>query len=272
MAGRLLTIHCVPNSEADLRTAAGPLAPGTAHIWYTTIADGERYAERYEGFLDDIELARAERFRFAADRMRYVVGHGMLRRILGHYLRTPPATVRMERGPHGKPYLESGRLFFNMSDTKDAVMVAVAPDQEIGADIETMARSVDHGAVAQHYFTPEEVTWIMDGKPARLGKRRFLELWTRKEAVLKASGVGIMEDLRVLRVDAPRNTNTITHPEFVRMAAPQYHVRTWRLGREHVVSLATGTSLNDVHFLDIGALPQAGPDILTPRPRTGGGN
>ncbi|MBK6774278.1 MAG: 4-phosphopantetheinyl transferase family protein, partial [Flavobacteriales bacterium] len=58
-----------------------------------------------------------------------------------------------------------------------------------------MSRRVDHLSVAEHYFTPEEIAVIASSAD---GKRQFLDFWTRKEAVLKASGVGIMDDLKIL--------------------------------------------------------------------------
>ena len=77
-------------------------------------------------------------------------------------------------------------------------------------------------------------------------KRRFLEFWTRKESVLKASGTGIMDDLHSLRVDQPRNDLTIRHPEFVAMAAPAYHVHTWHVGACHLVSAASPEEIREV--------------------------
>ena len=57
--------------------------------------------------------------------------------------------------------------------------------------------------------------------------------------MLKASGVGIMDDLRALRVDAPHNAMTIEHEAFTTMAAPEYHLHTLHVGTDHLVSLAS---------------------------------
>ena len=183
-----------------------------------------------------MEQERAERFRFDVDRERFILGHGLPRSVLGKYLTRDASLVRMARGPFGKPDLERKDLRFNMSDTKDAVLIAFANKLEIGADIETMARDVDHQAVSEHYFTAPEINVINAAEHE--GKRRFLEFWTRKEAVLKASGVGIMDDLRALRVDALRNTMMIEHEAFITMAAEEYHVQTLHVGAQHLVSIA----------------------------------
>lgn len=235
---RPLVVLCAgPEPATLLEPAARQTTPtqGAVHLWYAPL---ERLRERlaaYTELLDPVEVDRMRRFRFTIDRERFILGHGLLRTLLGGYLERDPSLLRFTRGPYGKPFLERKDLRFNLSDTKDAVLIAFASGLELGADIETMAREVDHKAVSEHYFTPPEIRVI---EAADDPKRRFLELWTRKEAVLKASGVGIMDDLRVLRVDAPRNSMLIDHEAFVAMAAPQYHVRTWHFGSDHLVSLA----------------------------------
>ncbi len=218
----------------------------TVHLWYATL-DGlrPRYAELND-LLDPVEQERAQRFRFDTDRERFILGHGLLRSLLGKYLDRDGSLVRMARGSFGKPYLERKNLRFSFSDTKDAVIVAFASELDIGADIETMHRHVDHDAVSEHYFTVPEVREIQAAGTGAGAKRRFLEFWTRKEAVLKASGVGIMDDLRSLRVDGERNTMVIAHEAFMSMAAEEYHVHTWHVGPDHLISLASPARLKEI--------------------------
>jgi 4'-phosphopantetheinyl transferase len=237
--GRDLTVYCFGVEEARLLAEPPPLAPGHAHIWFARLEALRGRIPAYRALLDEEELARADRFRFEVDRERYIIGHGLLRMLLSHHTGIAPQAVTTARGKYGKPYLEDRSVHFNLSDTKDAVLIAFATE-EIGADLETMTRTVDHLQVAEHYFTPAEIDWI---KRSDDSKRRFLELWTRKEAVLKASGVGIMDDLRVLEVHGACNRMRISHEAFVADAAPEYVVRTWRIGAEHVVSLAGGREL-----------------------------
>lgn len=237
--GRPLTIHCATTDPLEPSVPDGVLRPteGSVHIWYAKLDDiRPRHAE-FDRLLQPEEQERAQRFRFDTDRERYVLGHGLLRVLLGRYLTQEPASIRMARGRFGKPYVEGSDLHFSFSDTKDAILVAFATGAEIGADIETMHRKVDHEGVSGHFFTGPEIGAITAAGPN--AKRRFLEFWTRKEAVLKASGTGIMDDLHSLRVDQDINELTIRHPEFVAMAAPLYHVQTWQVGADHIVSMAS---------------------------------
>lgn len=233
--GRSLTVHCAgPLPDPTDRGRAW--AQDGVHLRFALLSDLRERLDDFIRWLDAEEKARMDRFRFDLDRERFISAHGWMRELLGQRLGVPPEALRFRRGPHGKPVVEGHDLPFNLSDTKDAVVMAVSDAGEIGVDVETMARRVDHEAVSAHYFTPEETAHIAAGEDP---KQRFLELWTRKEAVLKASGVGIMDDLHVLRVDQAENTCTIIHPAFIALAAPAYRVRTWHVDPHHIVSLAT---------------------------------
>ncbi|MEO7081748.1 MAG: 4'-phosphopantetheinyl transferase superfamily protein [Flavobacteriales bacterium] len=250
-AERSLIVHCEgPESAQFDRSSPGPIADAVPQVWFATLGSIQDREERYHKLLDEEELARAERFRFPKDRNRYILGHGLLRETLGHYLGLSAKELILRRGEFGKPFLEGNPVHFNLSDTKDAVLVAVAMEP-IGADIETMTRSTDHERVAEHYFTASEVVSIA---AATDGKRRFLELWTRKEAVLKACGVGIMDDLKSLNVGDKLNTMTIQHPDFVRLVSPEYHVRTLNVGNDHLVSIAASHPIAKLRLFE--ALPQ----------------
>ena len=235
-AKRSLIVHCEGPASVRLETAPpGTLVKGVPQVWFATLASMQDREERYHALLGEEELARAERFRFEKDRNRYILGHGLLRETLGRYLGRSARELVLHRGEFGKPFLEGDPVHFNLSDTKDAVVVALS-QHPIGADIETMNRHTDHERVANHYFTPPEVASIAEASD---GKRRFLELWTRKEAVLKACGVGLMDDLHSLEVGAALNRLKISHPDFVRLSAAEYYVRTAQVGADHLVSIAT---------------------------------
>ncbi len=247
-AGRDLAVHCAPLKDMPRLQGGGPAATGAVQLWYAPVGPLGPHMDALHALLDREERQRADRFRFHADRNRFIAGHGLLRILLGAVTRTPATDVRMERGQHGKPFLPEGGAHFNLSDTKDAVLIGIGGDCELGVDIETMHRPTDHELVAERYFTPEEVHYIQAG--AADAKRRFLTLWTRKEAVLKASGVGIMDDLHALRVLDGEHLLRIRQPDFVRAAAAAYHVSSYSVGDAHLVALATPTPHRSPLLLD----------------------
>lgn len=247
MPGRTIALHSA--ASLSMKWPDGPAVVATTNAISLFIASLEELrpmTDKHEAVLDASERERAARFRFDADRERFILGHGWMRSMLGMALGMPAADLRFVRGPFGKPQLEGHDLRFNFSDTKDAVLLGMTNGIDIGIDIETMHRRVDHDAVAGHYFTQDE-TNLLSELTGDDRKRRFLELWTRKEAVLKASGVGIMDDLKELRVLDGTNMMQVSHPDFVRLSPPEYHVRTWRIGDSHLVSLAIPTPMG-VHW------------------------
>ncbi|WKZ67920.1 MAG: 4'-phosphopantetheinyl transferase superfamily protein [Flavobacteriales bacterium] len=247
MTVRTITLHCALPEPAGTvaHRAQGLPAPGSVHLWFAPLRDLEAFHDRYLGMLDAEEHERAARFRQEADRMRYILGHGFLRETLAHCLQAQPEALRFSRGPFGKPAVDGSGIRFNFSDTKDAVLIGASSDEEIGVDLETAHRRVEHDAVAQHYFTPEEVEEL-EALAQTAAKERFLELWTRKEAVLKASGVGIMDDLRAMRVSTGRHCMRVQHPAFAAHAAAEYHIGTWRIGDAHIASLASARPLTPI--------------------------
>ncbi len=250
---RTLRVYCTTLDVGQSTKPSFMLQKGETHLWYATLLSLAHRAAHYRLLVDGEEQARAARFLHEHDRERFILGHGLLRSLLGKYLGAPPASLILQRGEFGKPFLKDHPFHFNLSDTKDAVLVAIA-DKPIGVDIETMNRHTDHLRVADHYFTGKEVDSI---RRADDGKRRFLELWTRKEAVLKACGVGLMDDLHSLEVGSPANTMAISHPDFVRMAAPAYHVGTLASGPDHLISLASTDAIKKLQFFHAAAGDQS---------------
>lgn len=251
---RKLVLHC-----CSIDVPVSGAADHGIMLHFATLEDLSRRQNELEALLDRHERDRAARFVHDKDRLRYVLGHGFMREVLSAASGVPANSIDFTRGPHGKPSMNGSDFHFNFSDTKDAVLIGIGPE-ELGVDLETMERRVDHERVAEHYFTPEEVQEIGrasdkaqvssakiqvvgDAAPgSERSKRRFLEFWTRKEAVLKASGVGIMDDLKVLRVQDGTHDIPIAHQEFIRMAAVQYNVSTFALGKSHVISVASSAA------------------------------
>jgi 4'-phosphopantetheinyl transferase len=238
------TVYCSRTKLQVAPTLTPELEAYDVHLWYATTAQLRPYTGPLGTTLNNEETARAERYVKDQDAERYSLGHGFLRWVLSHYMPVPPQDITYARGPYGKPTLPAGNVQFNFSDTRDAFLVAVAK-QEVGADLEVMDRQVDHETVAEHYFSTDEVLAIRIGEAP---KRIFLELWTRKEAVLKACGVGIMEDLRNLHVHDARNPLKVTHEGFRRMAFPEFHVVSFALGEDHLASFASGRPLRPMGY------------------------
>jgi 4'-phosphopantetheinyl transferase len=182
-----------PASRALLDGFATPLpvvvVPGV-DIWRI---DLDKPIPGAHALLTAEEQARASRFLFDRDRTRYVAGRAALRVVLAGCAGSAPEALSFELGPHGKPRLSAGPPF-SYSNSAACGLLAAGGDRELGVDVEQIREVPDAPDVARSAFTPEELAaWRAGGGDPSAG---FLRVWTRKEAILKALGLGLVgEDL-----------------------------------------------------------------------------
>ena len=156
--------------------------------------------------IDENERARADRFVYERDRRRFTVSHAALRIVLGDTLGVRPLEVRFSEGPHGRPLLVSSPLQFSLSHSHDRCLIGVAREGLIGVDIEEKRPEVDCQAIADRFFTQLEADMVRDaGEPSRA--ELFFALWARKEAYLKATGLGLHGSLTALQCAADADGN-----------------------------------------------------------------
>ena len=158
------------------------------HLWAWALEPEDPSA--HIEILDPAELQRLHRFHFAPDRERYAVAHANLRRILGGYLNQPAKKISFRTNRFGKPELagEGSSLNFSLSHTQSIAVLAVAHGLPVGVDVEEV-RPIEPEVAATH-FSASELSDLstLQGDDWLSG---FYRCWTRKEAVLKAEGVGL---------------------------------------------------------------------------------
>ena len=144
----------------------------------------------FEAALNPAERVRRDRFYFAPDRQAYTVCRGALRLILGHALDRPPSEITFRLGPYGKPHLTDGDLHFNVSHSGDLALIALSRDLPMGVDIEQERPLEDLFALAKRHFSPTERSTLRT-LPPELQVPAFFRCWSRKEAFIKAIGLGL---------------------------------------------------------------------------------
>ncbi len=138
------------------------------------------------------ECLRANRFRFERDARQFRICRGLLRLGLAWYLGVEPASLILTANAQGKPRLEGyPKVHFNVSHCQGVGLIAFTAAGEVGIDIESVDRLVEAMEIASAYFSPAEIAWIEAGQSEQERVEFFLRLWTRKEAVLKAVGLGL---------------------------------------------------------------------------------
>jgi 4'-phosphopantetheinyl transferase len=170
------------------------LAKDEVHIWQAHLNLSEAQCQTLARLLSPDEQQRAQRFYFEQHRQRFIAGRGMLRTILGRYLKLAPHQLQFSYEPRGKPWLADSCggdwLRFNLSHSEDLALFAVTHDRTIGIDLEQIRPLSDTEQLAKRFFSPREYAAICASPPPQQ-QVTFFRYWTCKEAYLKATGEGI---------------------------------------------------------------------------------
>ncbi len=201
------------------------------HVWCAALSNFENEFSQFWAILSTAERARAERFLFFKDRTNYVIRRGILRVILGRYSGQLPSEIDFCYGRNGKPEIKKDRvrgpLYFNDSHSVDLALYALTRACPIGVDVEQL-REVPHiDEIASRFFSPCEVEMLM-ALPTECRMESFFACWTRKEAVLKATGEGIAEGMSKVEVTRTPGEDA----EFLRIgkeprAGAEWHLRSF---------------------------------------------
>lgn len=180
------------------------LARDTVHVFSQPLDDlTSQFTQELIKTLQPDELARAQRLLRPSDQIRFKQVRGILRVILGRYLKSDPREIRFDYGPFGQPRilqrLENLPLHFNVSHSQQHAVFAFALQHRVGVDIE-FARPLQHmQKMLDHICTTQENAELRNfDADSRL--RLFFRLWTRKEALLKAVGLGLHGGLRTYNI------------------------------------------------------------------------
>jgi 4'-phosphopantetheinyl transferase len=176
------------------------LARGEVLVWTARSTAGT--ADGLADVLSAAETRDAARFATEALRRRYAVAHGLLRTALARSTDVEPRDVPLTRrpclrcgGPHGKPELDAAARLpdvrFNLSYTDDLACVALCLSREVGVDVERRAEGRDVLGFADAVLTREEHATFA-ALPADARSRAFYDVWARKEAMVKATGEGLV--------------------------------------------------------------------------------
>jgi 4'-phosphopantetheinyl transferase len=217
-------------------------------------------------WLDQIDLARASdildrgELQWSAGlatpplRRRFLARRMALRQILGGELGIDPAHVAIGRGDQGKPHLlNHSDLLFNVSHSGAVGLLAVSARGELGIDIEQV-REVPHWTeIVREYFEASEQELLL--RPER-SARMFLSYWTRKEAVAKATGLGLSLPLRSFAVSnfTGEDASIVIIPDLTGMAR-KWHVRDLTPGPSHIAALASSHMCDGVIWKNFPTAP-----------------
>jgi 4'-phosphopantetheinyl transferase len=178
-----------------------------AQVWWADLADVRSH---HVDLLDPVERARRARYVKPADRDRFTLAVAVTRLVLGERLGLSPDRVPLDRScrrcgaPHDRPRIadHDSRLRISISHSGSRVAVAVTTGGDIGVDVEQLGARIGLASLTESVLTTEEAAELRR-IPSGEQDAGFLAYWTRKEAILKASGEGLRVAPDQLAVSPP---------------------------------------------------------------------
>lgn len=210
-------------SAADFQIEA-PLSLGEneVHLWHLDLATAAAGEKKWQQILSEDEKSRAARFRFDRDRQCFSATRGVLRTILASYVGADPKTLAFGYAKNGKPYLNrnhslsgSNQVEFNVSHSGMVALLAFARERAVGVDVERIRNNVEIESIAQRFFSKHEERQLL-ALPAAGRVAGFYRCWTRKEAFIKAVGIGLslpLDQFDVSLAEGDGNVLLATRPD-----------------------------------------------------------
>jgi 4'-phosphopantetheinyl transferase len=170
------------------------LRPRDLHVWRAVLDQSQAVVEELREVLAPEELQRARSFHFETDRRHFTVARAVLRKLLSAYLEIDHRQIALSHNEYGKPAvaepINNLGLRFNVAHSGGLALYAIALNRRVGVDVESVRPAFTGDEIARRYFSPNEIA-DLDKLPANLRHKAFFDCWTRKEAFIKAIGVGL---------------------------------------------------------------------------------
>lgn len=232
----------MPGIQLYLDSVKAPIQSGEIHVWKVSLAEAGAWEDDLSLYLSEEELAKAQRFVFEKDRNHYRLAHALLRQILGKYLSRQPQQLHFAYNQYGKPHIPAQpgcpHVAFSLSYSGQMMMVAIDAHRSIGIDIEYKHRRLEMERIARSFFSEAEIQMVQPAAGS-LCSDSFFQIWSRKEAVLKAMGTGLSFPMEKLDTSRSRE-NTFSQVVFSGNAesSPPWYVQDLPVGNDYAAAVA----------------------------------
>lgn len=224
------------------------LQKNDVHVWYIDLGSDLVESSLWDSVLSIEEQERAGRFVFEQDRREFCWSHAALRVLLESYGVAPARDVAFHIAPGGKPALDPQHhcdwLQFNLAHTRGFAVCAFAYDRPVGIDVERLRIVSDADQIVQRFFALQEQAEY-SATTAAFRPAAFFNAWTRKEAYLKALGVGLGRSLDSFAVTLdPKLPARLLQIDGMAAPATEWTLQDLSIDSETIIALAVpGTNL-----------------------------
>jgi 4'-phosphopantetheinyl transferase len=240
--------HCIQNSSIQSKSPH-------LKVYYGETNNFRNLVLKFYNYLSEREKKNANRFKNQKDFCSYVSVHALLRLTLSDFTGEPPNAIKIEESNFGKPFLQGKALSFSLSRRRDVFIFTILEGEKfLGTDIENVETKLDFVGISREHFSHEEYEVILSTRILIDRARIFYEFWTRKEALLKAIGIGINSDLNTAVVIEGENVIEIRG---ILININEFFIKTL-LYNNSIISIASPidfcpviVDLSNKYFLDI---------------------
>lgn len=227
-------------ADTSVRVALGG---ADVHVWLarTDACVRAGLMPQYLSLLTADERQRLARLAFEDLKHEFLLTRALCRVALSSYTDRHPGTWVFASNAYGRPSLPpddpAAHLSFNLSNTCGLVACAVASGRPIGIDVEDAARHHEGEKIAERFFSPDEVR-ALRALPSVERHERFIQLWTLKEAYIKAKGLGMTLPLDSFSFSCGAQQASIVFHDVDQGDPGLWRFRAWRVDERHRAALA----------------------------------
>ncbi|TCD02002.1 4'-phosphopantetheinyl transferase superfamily protein [Pedobacter frigidisoli] len=208
-------------------SSIGGLNSKECHLFKVHVANYyQKIDNQYQYILSEEELIQSQKFLKHNDKKRFIATRHSIRHIVSAFTATVPASIEFNKTANKKPTVQG--LAFNISHSHNCILIGISK-LPIGLDVEFMNGAFDYAPLIPVCFDESEAETISGSKNKM---EMFYRFWTRKEAILKATGEGLIDDLLSINCEDKtiiRNTK-------------RYYLESGSINKEYIFSLATTDS------------------------------
>lgn len=178
-----------------------PPAENEVHLWFlqTDVPNVEALCKESLDLLSPDESERYRSMRHPGRARQYLLGRLLMRRSLAAHMHVTEAELKFVYGPNGKPALDAtiaSDLAFSLSHAGTTSVMAIAPAEKVGVDLELLDRAPSVLRIARRFFSEAELRHLR-GKDEHAA---VMALWGLKESIVKANGTTVWEGLSAVRL------------------------------------------------------------------------
>lgn len=227
------------------------LTPEIVHIWIANLCSPQRELEPFYHILSEDEKEKTNSYQFRQHQTKYIITHGILRMLLAFYSNSDPEKLQYIYSSYGKPHLwNNPEITFNISYSNEIGIFAFGFRQPIGIDIEYIRPMPDLQPMTDLLLSEAEKKHITNSSDLS-GLNLFYKFWTRKEALVKAAGIGLSYPVRQISVSLEKE-EVVEIPNVCteKSGEGKWFVYELQNLKPYEGVLATKNQVREIHYFD----------------------